>query len=163
MKRTLMKRTAIGLICACGVLGGSLSVIAPALAAPKLALTRSDPCTALAGNRWTAYVEPATGAYTSVELWDLRHGVVGGSAINDYALHPYPNPITSTMAWGHAAITQFTACANVGGKARLSAAWAAEPIYDVTLSDDGQTATVAGTNTRVDTTDLKGWAARVPN
>ncbi len=158
-----MKRISIGLICACSVLG----LAAPALAAPmataKLAATRADPCAALVGNRWVAYVEPATGAYTSVEQWDLRHAVVGGSAINDKAAHPYPNPITGTMDWGRAAVTKFTACANVGGKARLSADWAAEPIYDVTLSEDGQTATIAGTNTRVDTTNLKGWAARAPN
>ena len=158
-----MKRTSIGLICACGVLGLAAPTLGAPMAAARAAVTRGDPCATLAGSRWVAYVEPGTGAYTSVELWDLRPAVIGGSAINDLALRPYPNPIKGTMDWGRAAVTKFTACANVGGKARLSADWAAEPIYDVTLSSDGQTATIAGTNTRVDTTDLKGWAARAPN
>ncbi len=159
-----MTRILMGLLATCVGLGlAAPAVSGDALAKPKTAATLAGPCAALEGHRWVAYVEPTNGTYLSAEYWDLRRGVVGGPAINNKAGRPYPNPITSTMDWGRAAITKFTACVNLDGKARLSADWAAEPIYDVTVSADGLTATVAGTNTRADTTDLRGWAARAPN
>jgi hypothetical protein len=158
-----MTRILMGLLATCVGLGlAAPAVSAEPVAKPK-AGTLARPCAALEGHRWVAYVEPTDGTYLSAEYWDLRHGVVDGPGINGKAGRPYPNPIKGTMPWGHAAITKFTACVNHNGAARLSAAWAAEPIYDVTLSADGLTATIAGTNTRVDTTNLRGWAARAPN
>ena len=158
-----MTRILMGLLAASvGLCLAAPAVSGEALIKPKAA-TLANPCAALEGHRWTAYVEPIDGTYLSAEYWDLRRGVVGGPAINNKAGRPYPSPITGTMDWGRAAITKFTACVNLDGKARLSADWAAEPIYDVTVSADGLTATVAGTNTRVDTTNLRGWAARAPN
>jgi hypothetical protein len=163
-----MKHRLIGLLAACGALGATVSSeAAPVLARPALTLALSDPCTALKGNRWIAYVEPLSKKYTSAEFWDFRTDVINGPAINVLALEPFPNVTgpgpSGTLDWGRAAVTKFTHCVNYQGAARLYAAWAEEPIYDVKLSADGQTATITGTNTRTDTTDLKGWAARAPN